>query len=243
MFFCQVIQNFDGSSLVLFFKRRSLISKVKWSARMMECADEMNAKVMNNVIATNRGTKRKRSPYTKGPCEHGVKPRSQCKVCSACPHGRRRSTCKECGGSQICEHGRRRSTCKECGGSQICEHGRVRSFCKDCGGSQICEHGRQRSVCKECGGGSICVHGRVRSQCKECGGSQICEHGRQRYYCKECGGPQICEHDRFRSKCKECKVKEVADRTSGDVCVPIEETPGLELKTNELIELIELIDE
>ena len=29
-------------------------------------------------------------------------------------HDRLRSTCKECGGSQLCEHDRRRSTCKEC---------------------------------------------------------------------------------------------------------------------------------
>ena len=49
-----------------------------------------------------------------------------------------------------CEHGRRRSRCKECGGSGICEHGRERSQCKECGGSGICEHGRRRSACKEC---------------------------------------------------------------------------------------------
>ena len=94
---------------------------------------------------TKKGTKRKRAPPTNGPCEHGVKYRSQCKVCSACPHGRQRSQCKECGGSSICEHGRQRSTCKECGGSQICEHGRIRSSCKECGGASICEHGRVRS--------------------------------------------------------------------------------------------------
>ena len=52
--------------------------------------------------------------------------------------------------SGICEHGRIRSTCKECGGSQICEHGRQRKQCKECGGSQICEHGHQRPKCKEC---------------------------------------------------------------------------------------------
>ena len=45
-----------------------------------------------------KGAKRKRAPPTKGPCEHGVKTRSKCKVCSACPHGRQRSVCKECGG-------------------------------------------------------------------------------------------------------------------------------------------------
>ena len=99
---------------------------------------------------TTKGTKRKRAPPTKGPCEHGVKWRSNCKVCSACPHGRRRSMCKECGGSSICEHGRQRSKCKECGGSSICEHGRRRSQCKECGGASICEHGRRRSRCKEC---------------------------------------------------------------------------------------------
>ena len=64
--------------------------------------------------ASNKGTKRKRAPPTKGPCEHGVKPRSKCKVCNACPHGRQRYYCKECGGSGICEHGRVRSKCKEC---------------------------------------------------------------------------------------------------------------------------------
>ena len=81
---------------------------------------------------TKKGTKRKRGPPAKGPCEHGVKYRSQCKVCRACPHGRQRSRCQECGGSGICEHGRVRSTCKECGGASICEHGRQRSTCKEC---------------------------------------------------------------------------------------------------------------
>ena len=100
--------------------------------------------------ATKKGVKRKRAPPTKGPCEHGVKYRSQCKVCSACPHGRERSKCKECGGGSICVHGRVRSRCKECGGGSFCVHGRERSKCKECGGSQICVHGRQRSSCKEC---------------------------------------------------------------------------------------------
>ena len=98
----------------------------------------------------NKGTKRKRAPPTKGPCEHGVKYRSNCKVCSACPHGRRRSQCKECGGASFCEHGRLRSRCKECGGGGICEHGRERSKCKECGGASICEHGRRRHRCKDC---------------------------------------------------------------------------------------------
>ena len=165
--------------------------------------------------ATKKGVKRKRAPYTKGPCEHGVKPRSRCKVCSACPHGKRRLSARSAAGAQSA-HGRERSKCKECGGSQICVHGRrVRK-----GSAALSAHSarsavgvsnlrarpsaalsarsaadlslkRVRSQCKECG------RQRVRSQCKECGGgipstavsalsarsavgSQICEHGRQR---------------------------------------------------------------
>ena len=112
---------------------------------------ELEVKVeASDVDGAKQGTKRKRAPTTKGPCEHGVKYCSKRKVCSACPHGRRRSECKECGWSQICEHGRQRKQCKECGGGSICEHGRRRDMCKECGGSGICEHGRRRSQCKEC---------------------------------------------------------------------------------------------
>ena len=99
---------------------------------------------------TKKGTKRKRAPKHYGPCEHGVKYRSRCKVCSGCPHGRERCYCKECGGSQICEHGRVRYVCKECGGGSICEHGRQRHTCKECGGASICEHSRRRYRCKDC---------------------------------------------------------------------------------------------
>jgi len=35
-------------------------------------------------------------------------------------------------GENLCEHQRRRSQCKDCGGSGLCEHQRVRSQCKDC---------------------------------------------------------------------------------------------------------------
>ena len=83
-----------------------------------------------------------------------------------CAHGRRKSRCKDCGGSRLCEHGRRKCRCKDCRGIGICEHGRVRSQCKDCGGSGICEHGRIRSKCKDCGGsGSKTINrGRKRKQ-------------------------------------------------------------------------------
>jgi len=67
-----------------------------------------------------------------------------------CEHNKRRSQCKECGGSSICKHNKRKSTCKECGGSSICIHDKRKSRCKECGGSFICQHNRQKATCKEC---------------------------------------------------------------------------------------------
>ena len=60
--------------------------------------DEVEGTEKVGEEVTKKGTKRKRAHPTKGPCEHGVKYRSNCKVCSACPHGKWRSKCKECGG-------------------------------------------------------------------------------------------------------------------------------------------------
>lgn len=105
-----------------------------------------------------------------------------------------------------CEHNRKKSRCKECGGSSICEHNRIKSSCRECpNASQICEHNRQKSQCKDCKGGSICEHNRVKSQCKECpNSSQICQHNRQRSYCKDCGGGSICVHNKRKSTCQIC---------------------------------------
>ena len=173
---------------------------------------------------TKKGTKRKRAPKHHGPCEHGVKHRSNCKVCSACPHGRRRSRVQ---GVRWVTNLRARSSAlmsaRSAVGHAICEHGRhALVSARSAVGASICKHGRQRSQCKECGGASICEHGRRalsvqgvrwvsnlrarswRSECKECGGASICEHGRRALSCKECGGSGICEHGRQRSMCKEC---------------------------------------
>ena len=68
--------------------------------------------------STKKGTKRKRAPPTKGPCEHGVKKRSNCKVCSGCPHGLVWQECKECGGCRNLRARSWRSQCKECGVDQ-----------------------------------------------------------------------------------------------------------------------------
>ena len=53
----------------------------------------------------------------------------------------------------LCKHQRRKSRCKDCGGSEICEHQRIKSRCKDCRGSSFCEHQRRKSQCKDCRGG------------------------------------------------------------------------------------------
>jgi hypothetical protein len=146
-------------------------------------------------------------------CKH-KKRKSRCKECGGseiCEHNKEKSRCKECGGASICEHNKRRSICKECGGSEICEHNKRISRCKECGGSEICEHNKRRSECKECGGGSICEHNRIRSRCKECGGGSICEHNRIRSRCKECGGSQICEHNKERRYCKECGGSQICE--------------------------------
>jgi hypothetical protein len=66
--------------------------------------------------STKKGTKRKYAPRHHGPCEHGVKQRSKCKVCGACPHGRRRLECKECGWGINLRARSIRRECKECGG-------------------------------------------------------------------------------------------------------------------------------
>jgi len=106
----------------------------------------------------------------------------------------------------LCQHQRRKSRCKDCGGSGLCEHKRVKHLCKECKGNSICEHQRRRSRCKECGGGELCVHKRERNTCKECGGGSICVHKTVRSRCRECGGGSICVHKRRRSQCKDCRA-------------------------------------
>ena len=103
-----------------------------------------------------------------------------------------------------CKHGRQRSYCKDCGGSQIYKHNKIKSQCKDCGRSQICEYNERRSQCLFCGRGQICVHNKQRSRCKDCGGSQICEHNKIKSQRKDCGRGQVCEHNKIKSGCKDC---------------------------------------
>lgn len=127
------------------------------------------------------------------------------KPASKCIHDKRKSRCKDCGGSELCIHGRRKTRCKECEGGEYCEHSKIRIYCKECGGSQICNHGISKYYCLDCNGKGRCEHNKIKSQCKECKGTKICEHDLYKPYCKECGGSQICKHDKQKQTCKECE--------------------------------------
>ena len=117
----------------------------------------------------------------------------------ACPHGKRKSRCRQCNGVSFCEHDRDRYTCREgdCEGKSFCEHNHVRSTCKQCKGSSLCEE-----------------HGNVKSHCIPCGGSQVCiEHGVLKAHCRACEGVAFCWHtcpstgkqkQRQKSQCKIC---------------------------------------
>jgi hypothetical protein len=146
-------------------------------------------------------------------CEHG-KRKSRCKECGGselCLHNKQKYQCKDCKGSQICEHNKQKSTCKDCGGNGICEHNKRKEICKECGGSQICEHNKLKSICKECGGINICEHNVNKRHCKECGGNGICEHNKQKHRCKECCGKSICEHNINKRNCVKCKGKNICE--------------------------------
>ena len=123
---------------------------------------------------------------------------------SKCIHNKRKSRCKECGGSQICINEKQKYQCKECGGSQICIHNIQKAKCKECVGSQICIHNKYKSRCIECGGNELCIHNILNNMCKKCKGSSICEHNKHKPHCKECNGISICKHNKRKSMCKEC---------------------------------------
>ena len=145
----------------------------------------------------------------KNKCEH-YKQKSTCRECGGseiCEHNKIKSKCRDCDGSSFCIHNKQKSTCRECGGSSICIHNKIKSYCRECGGSQICIHNKIKSVCRDCGGGSICIHNREKSKCRECGGGSICIHNRAKTKCRECGGGSICEHNKIKSACKECNSK------------------------------------
>ena len=145
-----------------------------------------------------KGAKRKRGSSDKGAMRARGEVHARSARCvSACPHGRRRSQCKECGGSDqsastVVGALSARSAVVHQSASTVWLHKSastvVANSARSAVGHQSASTVVRRSQCKECGGSQICEHGRVRKQCKECGGASICEHGRQRSVCKECGG-------------------------------------------------------
>ena len=99
-----------------------------------------------------------------------------------CLHGRRKTLCKECGGSGLCPHGGHRGLTVHMRTDlrkDILWHG---PHCRDSSTERrhasthahtdICLHAR---LC-------TCPHysGRQKCACKDCGGSQMCGHGRRR---------------------------------------------------------------
>ena len=120
-----------------------------------------------------------------------------------CPHGRQRSTCKQCGGSGICHHNIQRITCIQCGGASRCIHQRMKRLCHECGGKGICCHNQQKTQCKICGGSAICQHNIQRSHCIECQGTEICEHKRQKRMCQICNF-NLCLIQRQREHIRRC---------------------------------------
>ena len=167
-----------------------------------------NGEYCKQCIQCNKRIQEQRN---KNKCPHGRR-KSSCKECggtSFCEHERIRTKCKDCGGGTRCSHGRIRYCCKECDGNAFCKHDKLQTECKKCKGGSVCNHGNKRSCCLECkdegkGGGSICEHRKIRSQCKPCGGGSYCEHGRFKAVCNPCGGGSMCEHKRERRTCKDC---------------------------------------
>lgn len=58
--------------------------------------------------------KLKRSEEYNKTCTHCIENDKICKERNKCPHGRQKSICKDCHGSQICSHGRRKTRCRLC---------------------------------------------------------------------------------------------------------------------------------
>ena len=181
--------------------------------------DGANVDEKRREESTTKGTKRKRAPRTKGPCEHGVKHRSRCKVCSACPHGRRRLSARSAVGHQsastvvsaLCA----RSAVGHKYASTVVSALSARSAVGHQSASTVVSalnarsavgiNLRARSSALYMQGVRWCINLRARSSSALSARSAvgtICEHGRERSRCKECGGSAICEHGRQRSSAR-----------------------------------------
>lgn len=66
-----------------------------------------------------------------------------------CPHGRRKSHCKCCAGSQICIHSRRKQECTECARCDLAIPIN-RNICRVCRGKHLSKRRRIVGVCATC---------------------------------------------------------------------------------------------
>ena len=177
---------------------------------------------------TTKGTKRKIAPRHYGPCEHGVKYRSRCKVCSACPHGRRRLSARSAVGQQSASTVVSALRCKECGGHQYAStvvalsvqgvrwgiNLRARSSAPYMQGVRWGINLRARSSALSVQGVRWGINLRARSSALYMQGVRwvtICEHGRRRLHARSAVGQRICEHGRQRSQCKECGGSQICE--------------------------------
>ena len=142
---------------------------------------EVGVEVPEEELLTKKGTKRKRAPCTKGPCEHGVKYRSRCKVCSRLSARSSalmsaRSAVGHKSASTVVGALSARSAVVHQSASTVVERSSARS---------AVGHQSASTVVSALDARSAVVHQYAstvveRSECKECGGASICEHGRRR---------------------------------------------------------------
>ena len=96
-----------------------------------------------DLLINNRSSKNKKLLNVKNPIHKKRK-----RTVKRCPHGRRKSCCPDCKGSQTCVHGRRKNECTECPirpGSKI-----SRNICKICVSKHLSARRRLSGVCAEC---------------------------------------------------------------------------------------------
>ena len=166
--------------------------------------DGINGEDEKKTDLEGKGAKRKRAPPTKGPCEHGVKYRSQCKVCSACPHGRQRLSARSAVGHNL----RARSSALSVQGVRWEGNMRARSSALSMQGVRWCHKSASTVVSALSARSAVGSNMRARSSAPLLQGVRWVTNLRARssaHCCKECGGGSICEHGRRRYQCKECK--------------------------------------
>ena len=95
------------------------------------------------------------------------------RACFACASGKYKSelgsaNCVDCpiGSTCACPHGRKRSQCKLCGGGGLCQHGNQKSRCLPCCTGLCPLHPTVLKInCKVC---TKCIHNKRKQQCKMC---------------------------------------------------------------------------